>query len=102
MICEYTNIHNENPLLTKDGLSFKIKKKHIHLYFIATQYLCKYALVEDIDNSGIYPYDHILKSSKIIFNRLVHAGNLKVRKPRLCFFPVKTKHCICMLIPNSL
>ena len=23
---------------------------HSHLYFIATQYLCKYALVEDIDN----------------------------------------------------
>jgi len=27
MICEYTNIHSENPLLTKDGLSFKILKK---------------------------------------------------------------------------
>jgi len=27
-----------------------IKKKHIHLYFIATQYLWNYALVEDIDN----------------------------------------------------
>ena len=34
----------------KDGLSLKIKKLHIHLYFIATQYLWKYALVEDIDN----------------------------------------------------
>jgi len=25
-------------------------KKQIHLYFIATQFLYKYALVEDIDN----------------------------------------------------
>jgi len=37
-------------ILLKDGLSFKIKKLHIHLYFIAIQYLCKYAPVEDIDN----------------------------------------------------
>ena len=36
--------------LCKRGLSFKIKKIHIHLYFIATQYLWNYALVEDIDN----------------------------------------------------
>ena len=34
----------------KDGLSLKIKKIHIHLYFIATQYLWCYALVKDIDN----------------------------------------------------
>jgi len=27
----------------------KFKNVHIHLYFIATQYLRKYALVEDID-----------------------------------------------------
>jgi len=33
----------------KDGLSLK-KKKHIHLYLIATQYLCNSAIVEDIDN----------------------------------------------------
>jgi len=33
-----------------DGLSLKIKKLHIQLYFIATQYLWNYALVEDIDN----------------------------------------------------
>jgi len=33
-----------------DGISLKIKISHIHLYFIATQYLGKYALVEDIDN----------------------------------------------------
>ena len=32
----------------KDGL--KIKNLHIHLYFIATQYLWNYALLEDIDN----------------------------------------------------
>jgi len=34
----------------KDGLSLNIKKIHIHLYFIAIQYFCNYALVEDIDN----------------------------------------------------
>ena len=33
----------------KDGLSLKIKILHIQLYFIATQYLWNYALVEDID-----------------------------------------------------
>jgi len=37
-------------MLFKGGLSFKIKSLHIHLYFMATQYLCKFALVEDIDN----------------------------------------------------
>jgi len=37
------------PVL-KDGPLLKIKDLHIHLYFIATQYLRKYALVEDIDN----------------------------------------------------
>ena len=39
-----------NDPLFKDGLSLKIKNLHIHLYFIATQYLWKYALVDDIDN----------------------------------------------------
>jgi len=34
----------------KDGHSFKIKKLHFHLYFLAIQYLWTYALVEDIDN----------------------------------------------------
>ena len=34
----------------KDGLSLKAKTLHIHLYFIATQYLWKYALVEDKGN----------------------------------------------------
>ena len=38
------------PYSFKDGLSLKIKIIHIHLYFIATQDLCKYALVEDIDD----------------------------------------------------
>jgi len=33
----------------KDGLLFKIKKLHIHLYFIATQYILNNAL-EDTDN----------------------------------------------------
>jgi len=32
----------------KDGLLLKIKNLHIHLYFIVTQYLWNYALVEDI------------------------------------------------------
>ena len=27
-----------------------LKKIHIHLHFIATQYLCNYALMEDVDN----------------------------------------------------
>jgi len=27
-----------------------LKNDHIHMYFIATQYLGNYALVEDIDN----------------------------------------------------
>jgi len=34
----------------KYGHSLKIKILHIHLYFIATQFLCNYALIEDIDN----------------------------------------------------
>jgi len=34
----------------KDGLSLKIKNLQIHLYFIATQYLSNYDLMEDIDN----------------------------------------------------
>jgi len=34
----------------KDGLSLKIKIKNIHMYFIATQYVCIYALVEDLYN----------------------------------------------------
>ena len=33
----------------KDELSLN-KKMHIHLYFLATQYLGKYALVEDMGN----------------------------------------------------
>ena len=33
----------------KDVLSLKIKKIHIHLYSIATQYW-KYAILEDIEN----------------------------------------------------
>jgi len=33
----------------KDGISLKIKILHMQLYFIATQYLWRYALVEDID-----------------------------------------------------
>ena len=40
--------HNKKFLWFKGGLSLKIKNVHIHLYFIATQYLWKYALVEDI------------------------------------------------------
>ena len=36
--------------ILKDELSLKIKNLHIHLYFIATQYLWNYALMEDIDN----------------------------------------------------
>ena len=36
-------------ILIKGGLSQKIKYLHIHLYFVATQYLWNYALVEDID-----------------------------------------------------
>jgi len=39
--------------LLKDGLSLKIKI----LYFVFTQYLWKYALVEDIDN---WTRSHIL------------------------------------------
>ena len=54
----------------KGELSLKIYFLHIYLYFIATQYLLKYALMEDIDN-WIWSFNHILKSSKIIFNRLV-------------------------------
>ena len=34
----------------KGELSLKIYFLHIYLYFIATQYLLKYALMEDIDN----------------------------------------------------
>jgi len=41
-------IYTTNVL--KDELSLKVKKIHIHLYFIATQYLWNDALVEDIDN----------------------------------------------------
>ena len=50
----------------KDRLSLKIKINNIHLYFIATQYLWNYALVEDIDNWT--PNNQKLKSSKMIFN----------------------------------
>ena len=34
-------------------MDFRLKKMHIHLYFIATQCLCNDALVEDIDNWSI-------------------------------------------------
>jgi len=44
-----TYTHNTDMYL-KDRLSLKIKTLHIHLYFTVTQYLCKYTLVEDIDN----------------------------------------------------
>ena len=37
--------------IIKDGLSLKIKNVHIHLYFIAIQYLLwTYAILKDIDN----------------------------------------------------
>jgi len=36
-------------IFVKDEHSLKNKKIHIYLYFIDTQYLCKYALVEHID-----------------------------------------------------
>jgi len=39
-------------IMLKDGLSLKIKNLHIHLYFIATQYIWNYALVEDIAELG--------------------------------------------------
>ena len=42
----------------------------MHLYFIATQHLWKYAFVELV-NSVLYANTHILKSSKIIFNKLI-------------------------------
>ena len=70
---------NEKQVIIKDGLSLQIKKIHIPLYFIATQYSSKYALVEDIDN---LTWSYILK---IIL--LVLGGNLKVGKSRLwCFY----------------
>ena len=63
-------------------------------------------------NSVLYPNNHILKSSKIIFNGLVFkeflvlVSNLKVGKPRLCVvFSAKLNtdsiicHNVCMLIP---
>jgi len=66
-------------------------------------------------NLVLYLNNHILKLSKTIFNRfkslirsLVLAGNLKVGKPRLCYFSSKLNtdsfirsiyHNICMLIP---
>ena len=34
----------------KDGLLRKIKNIHIHLYFIATEYVCNNPLMEYIDN----------------------------------------------------
>jgi len=37
-------------LLKMDFRSKYIKINHIHLFFIVTLYLWKYALVEDIDN----------------------------------------------------
>ena len=39
-------------MMLKGGLSLKIKKLHIHLYFIATKYIRNYALVEDIAELG--------------------------------------------------
>jgi len=51
-------------------LPSKLKKLPIHLYFIATKYLCNNALVEYIrqPNSILEPSNHIPKSSKIMFN----------------------------------
>ena len=49
-------------------------------------------------NSVLYPNNHISKSSKIIVNGLrlklflELAGNLKVGKPSLCCFFIKTQH----------
>ena len=87
--------------LIKDGLSIKIKNLNIHLLFIATQYLsklCPCGRYRQL-NSVLYPNNHILNSSKIIFSLrvslkrcLVLASNLKVRKPRLCCFFFKTQH----------
>ena len=37
-------------LILKMDFRSKYKKIHMYLFFIATQYLWKYALVEDIDN----------------------------------------------------
>ena len=92
---------NEYLVLHKDGLSLKIKRLHNHLYFIATQYLklCTCGIYRQL-NSILYPTNHILKSSKIIFNVLVLrdflvlAGNLKVGKPRLHCFVLETQHRI--------
>ena len=46
----YIAPHNPPQLKVKDGLSLKTKILQIYLYFIATQNLWNYALVEDIDN----------------------------------------------------
>ena len=54
----------------EDGLSLKIKKIHIHLYFTVLVKLCPYERYRQLD-SALYPNNHILKSSKIIFNGLV-------------------------------
>jgi len=61
---------NINTSVVKDKLSLKIQTLHIHMYFIGTQIVWKYALMVDIDNSVLYSYNQILKSSKIVFNRL--------------------------------
>jgi len=46
---DYLTSLEVNVGLIKNGLSLKIKKD-IHLYFLAAQHLCNYALLEDIDN----------------------------------------------------
>ena len=81
----------------KDGLLFKIKNLHIHLYFIATLY----ALVEDTGNWTrsyiiIIIYWNRQKNNiqRVSLKRfLVLAGYLKVVKPMLCWcFFFKTHH----------
>ena len=72
---------------------------HIHLYFLATQYLWKYALVEDRDNwTRCYILIIMNWNRQNNINRvslticLVFVGNLKVGKPMLCCFSFRTQH----------
>jgi len=72
----------------QEFFTLKIKSLHIHLYFIATQYLWHYALVQDIDN-WTRSYTEIVINN---IERVSLAGNLKVGKPRFCCFIFKTQH----------
>jgi len=85
--------YNVTRICFKDGLSLKIKKINIHLYFIATQYFCNSKLgpcrrYRQL-NSILYHNNHILKLSKVIVYGLVlncvsTCGNLKVKVNQGC------------------